>query len=219
MRVGGPRGTADFHVGRALDPIGDVGGDRIVEEHGLLRHDAHRSAQTRDRPVPHIHTIHGHATGGHVVEPPDEVGERSFSRSTRSNQSHDASRGDLGVDVPEYRLTRLRLEGDRPDTYVKHIRKLIRRGPEFYFLDRLLTASVIETRGAERFALIAQALESGSLKEFYERIARSEQRHGSLFLRLACNYFEPETVLERVEELLELEGEILLELPIQPVLH
>ena len=67
--------------------------------------------------------------------------------------------------------------------------------------------------------MIAEALEAGELKNFYDRIARSEQRHGSLFLRLACNYFERAAVFVRLDELLEREAEILNKLPIQAVLH
>ena len=47
---------------------------------------------------------------------------------------------------------------DRKDHYVLALRDAIRSGSEAYLLDRLLTASIIEARGAERFALVAAAL-------------------------------------------------------------
>ena len=74
---------------------------------------------------------------------------------------------------------------DEKDPYVGEFRKSIRRGREAYLLDRLLTASIIEARGAERFGLVAGALEPGGLKTFYQSIARSEERHYELFLELA----------------------------------
>ena len=47
---------------------------------------------------------------------------------------------------------------DHKDPYVVTFRESIRQGREVYLLDRLLTASIIEARGAERFALVAAAL-------------------------------------------------------------
>ena len=50
---------------------------------------------------------------------------------------------------------------DEKDPYVLAFRESMRKGSEAYMLDRLLTASIIEARGAERFALVAQALAAG----------------------------------------------------------
>jgi tRNA-(ms[2]io[6]A)-hydroxylase len=86
-------------------------------------------------------------------------------------------------------------------------------------LDRLLTASIIEARGAERFALVAQALEDPPLKKFYQSIARSEERHYELFLELAKKYAAPSIVDKRWDELLDIEAEIVAGLPIQSALH
>ena len=96
---------------------------------------------------------------------------------------------------------------------------MIRRGREAYLLDRLLTASIIEARGAERFGLIAQALEPGSLKKFYQSIARSEKRHYRLFLDLAGLYIDGDTVALRWQELLAIEAKIIAALPLRAALH
>ena len=88
-----------------------------------------------------------------------------------------------------------------------------------YLLDRLLTASVIEARGAERFALVAQALPTGALKKFYQSIARSEERHYELFLELAGKYLDGEAIEARWDELLDIEAAIVADLPIQAALH
>ena len=52
---------------------------------------------------------------------------------------------------------------DEKDPYVGALMKLIRRGPEQYFLDRLLVLAVVEARGCERFGLLADALDPGPL--------------------------------------------------------
>ena len=108
---------------------------------------------------------------------------------------------------------------DRKDHYVLALRQSIRKGREVYLLDRLLTASIIEARGAERFALVAAALEEGPLKTFYQSIARSEERHYALFLELAGKYLEQKTISERWDQLLDIEAAIVADLPIQAALH
>ena len=108
---------------------------------------------------------------------------------------------------------------DKKDQYVILFRKAIRKESEEYLLDRLLTASIIEARGAERFALVAEALEDSSLKKFYQSIARSEERHYELFLDLARKYIAPAVVDQRWNELLDIEAQIVKDLPIQAALH
>ncbi len=108
---------------------------------------------------------------------------------------------------------------DEKDPYVVEFRKAIRRDREDYLLDRLLTASIIEARGAERFGLIAEALEPGGLKKFYQSIARSEERHYELFLDLARLYIDEAVIAKRWQALLEIEAEIVSALPLRPALH
>ncbi len=108
---------------------------------------------------------------------------------------------------------------DRKDPYVVEFREVIRQGRQEYLLDRLLTAGIIEARGAERFALVAEALEPGALKKFYQSIARSEERHFTLFLDLADRYVDQDVIAARWEELLDIEAAIVSKLPIRSALH
>jgi tRNA-(ms[2]io[6]A)-hydroxylase len=108
---------------------------------------------------------------------------------------------------------------DAKDAYVLAMRNLIRKGPEFYLLDRLLTGGIIEARGAERFGLVAEALEAGPLKQFYRSITRSEERHFSTFVDLAYLYFERGLVDARLDELLDNDAAIVARLPVQAALH
>jgi tRNA-(ms[2]io[6]A)-hydroxylase len=108
---------------------------------------------------------------------------------------------------------------DQKDPYVVEFRKSIRQGREVYLMDRLLTASIIEARGAERFALVADALEEGPLQKFYQSIARSEARHFELFLLLAKQYLEADAIAVRWDELLDIEAAIVSRLPIRAALH
>lgn len=108
---------------------------------------------------------------------------------------------------------------DRKDDYIAAFRQFIRRGREVYLLDRLLTASIIEARGAERFALVAGALDPGPLQRFYQSIARSEERHFELFLDLARTYIDHDSVAARWDELLDIEADIAARQPLRPALH
>ena len=111
------------------------------------------------------------------------------------------------------------LAADQKDQYVIGLRNEIRQGKSYYFLDRLLTAAAIEARGCERFSLVAHALPTGELADFYHAIARSEARHYHLFYELALNYFDEREVTIRFDELLDAEAHIASAMPINPALH
>ena len=105
------------------------------------------------------------------------------------------------------------------DMYIQQLIKTCRDGREERFMDKLLLASLVETRGAERFKLVYEALEDEELKGFYHRLWASEARHGEVFVRMALNYFEEEPVYKRLEEMKSREGEILEHRDIRPALH
>lgn len=105
------------------------------------------------------------------------------------------------------------------DVYVKQLIDKCRSGREERFMDRLLLASIVETRGAERFRMVYEALEEPELKKFYQQLWASEAKHGEIFVRMALNYFEEASVYQRLEEMKLEEAEILCSLPIKPALH
>lgn len=108
---------------------------------------------------------------------------------------------------------------DERDPYVNALRKHLRKGSEAYFLDRLLLGGVIEARGAERFGLIAEAVDEGAIKRFYTSISRSEERHRTLFTDLAGLYFPQDQIAQRLDEWLSVEADIAASLPIKAALH
>lgn len=114
----------------------------------------------------------------------------------------------------------VRLAPDAPDPYMGAVRRLVRKHPaDVYLLDRLLVFGVVEARGCERFNLIAEALPTGPIKEFYTHITRSEARHHALFVRLAKLYFDAELVSHRLDVLLCAEADIVRGLPLRAALH
>lgn len=113
---------------------------------------------------------------------------------------------------------------DQGDNYVNALQSLIRRGPSLFLLDRLLVAAVLERRGAERFARIAESLAAGTsrfatLTSFYRALASSEARHWNVFIELAGTEFDAATIASRLLELHTAEEAIMLALPPAARLH
>ena len=108
---------------------------------------------------------------------------------------------------------------DLKDPYIHTLNRQVRKAAEHFLLDRLVVAAVVERRGAERFAIVADALEDSTLKNFYRAIAASEKRHWQLFIELASQHFEHTPVTERFNALTAVEAEIVATLPVRAALH
>ncbi|MBE87609.1 MAG: tRNA-(ms[2]io[6]A)-hydroxylase [Verrucomicrobiales bacterium] len=106
------------------------------------------------------------------------------------------------------------------DPYIKGLISLIHSDSKRRFLDRLLLASIIECRGAERFRLISAALMNDKiLKCFYHDLWVSEAKHGHIFVKMALEYFDKEHVYTRLNYLNNEEGKIITGLKLRPALH
>jgi tRNA 2-(methylsulfanyl)-N6-isopentenyladenosine37 hydroxylase len=105
------------------------------------------------------------------------------------------------------------------DPYIKSLLKIMHNGIQERFLDRLLIASVVETRGAERFRLVAEAQEDEAMRKFYKMLWVSEAKHGNIYVKMALNYFDEKIVYDRLQWWVEQEGRIIDGLEIRPALH
>jgi tRNA-(ms[2]io[6]A)-hydroxylase len=117
----------------------------------------------------------------------------------------------------------VQLAADEPDPYVNKLLKPARGGGQERLLDRLLLGSIIEYRGCERFAMLARELETrpdeADLAAFYKELAASESKHRGDFYELALAYFDEDIAEERLNFFLDLEANIVDELPIRAALH
>ena len=113
----------------------------------------------------------------------------------------------------------LTMPPDQKDPYVNQLRAHARAEPDEYFMDRLLSAAVIEARGEERFRLLAGSLTEPGLKTFYETLAKSERGHHELFVDLARQYFPHDAVESRLQEWLAIEQTVVEQLPVHSKLH
>ena len=106
------------------------------------------------------------------------------------------------------------------DPYIKGLISLIHSDSKRRFLDRLLLASIIECRGAERFRLVSAALVNDKvLKDFYYDLWVSEAKHGHIFVKMALEYFDKEHVYDRLHYLNNEEGRIIKGLKFRAALH
>jgi tRNA-(ms[2]io[6]A)-hydroxylase len=95
----------------------------------------------------------------------------------------------------------------------------LRHGSRERRLDRLLVAGIIEARSHERLELLAGGVPDPALKRLYAELARSEDGHRQLFVRLAKNVEEAPLVDERLAQLLDSEAELIETLPIRAAIH
>ena len=106
-----------------------------------------------------------------------------------------------------------------PDPYINAMLSHAKSDEEGKFIDRMLIASIVECRGAERFRLVYENLPQGELKDFYHRLWASEAKHGHIFVKMALNYFDEKRVYKRLTELNEIEATVLSNLELRPALH
>lgn len=113
----------------------------------------------------------------------------------------------------------LQLGHDRGDPYVKGLLVHVRTGTLTRRLDRLLVAGIVEARSHERLQLLADGLGEPKLRALYQELAKSEDGHQKLFLRLAEGIEDKASVDARLDELLVAEGQLLRALPVRAAIH
>ncbi len=99
-----------------------------------------------------------------------------------------------------------------PSEYGARLNEACRKGRE-RILDKLLCAALVEARSCERMQLLAEALaeRDPDLSRMFTGLLASEARHHQLFVDLAKDLFEEETVMVRLAELAEHEARILIQ--------
>ena len=94
-----------------------------------------------------------------------------------------------------------------PSRYAEGLRRAIRAHEPLRLLDLMLCGALIEARSCERFIGLAPRLHA-PLGEFYRRLAESEARHQSLYLRLAEKRSGQVDWKARLAELASIEAEL-----------
>lgn len=113
----------------------------------------------------------------------------------------------------------LRLQRDRGDPYVRCLLTALRANDPERLVDRLLLNSLVEARSCERLALLGAHLPDGAMAQFYQSLARAEAGHFRLFVKLAYQFADRDSVDARLEELAQIEAQIVQQRPIEPRIH
>jgi len=113
----------------------------------------------------------------------------------------------------------LALRRDGPDPYIQQLLGHARHGRDERLIDRMLISSVIETRGAERFRILAETIEDKPMRDFYARLWKSETKHAHQFAHLLLQEFDESRVYPRLEELMAIEAKIVPTLELRPAMH
>lgn len=104
-----------------------------------------------------------------------------------------------------------------PPPYGAGLKAQVRRHEPERMLDSLLVSGLIEARSHERLGLLAEGLSDSpsetqddrELAKFYHSLMASEARHYGAYWVLATTYFDRTQVMQRLEELGEVESQLL----------
>ena len=104
-----------------------------------------------------------------------------------------------------------KLGKSRKDVYVNELLKFQRKkvSPKESLLDKLLAMALIEARSCERFRLLSLHISDEVLRGFYHEFMISEAGHYKMFMGLANHYCGEEATLERWQEFLHYEADLL----------
>lgn len=120
--------------------------------------------------------------------------------------------GHFRMVLREIQKREMTLGPERKDSYVNELQKFIKikgRSREENLMDRLLFAAMIEARSCERFKVLSENIGDADLAEFYHKLMISEARHYTMFLKLAKQLCPNLDVMQRWEEFLAYEGEVI----------
>ena len=93
-----PGGLLDFLAGASGPAVADVVEDRVVEQHGVLRHHADRRAQAVLRDVADVLAVDPYAAARHVVEAEQDARHRRLAGAARADDRHGIARRDAEAD-------------------------------------------------------------------------------------------------------------------------
>lgn len=114
-----------------------------------------------------------------------------------------------------------------PPPYGAGLKAQVRRQEPERMLDSLLVSGLIEARSHERLGLLADGLSDSfaqrqpdrELSNFYRGLMASEARHYGAYWVLATTYFDRNVVIQRLEELAEIESQLLEQLHPEARIH
>jgi tRNA-(ms[2]io[6]A)-hydroxylase len=113
--------------------------------------------------------------------------------------------------LKELKKRGLKFEPPRKDEYVNKLMALEKKGvsKEQSVVEKLLISAMIEARSCERFRLLSLYITDDNLKSFYREFMESEAGHYHTFIHLAKKVMPSDYVMNRWNEYLVAEAEIM----------
>lgn len=110
---------------------------------------------------------------------------------------------------------------ERKDQYAADLNNFISKGGdrEYYFVDRMLFAAMVEARSCERFKLLSEQMSDPELREFYRGLMVSEAEHYTTFSGFAKKYNSVIDVEQRWKEFLEFEATLMIKYGKEETIH
>ena len=105
----------------------------------------------------------------------------------------------------------------RKDDYVVQLQGFLRKGGSRMdqLTEHLLMNALIEARSCERFKLLSKHIADVELQKFYYELMISEAGHYVTFIDLAKVYQNPQKVVQRWQEWLAFEAQVMLDLGVR----
>ena len=126
--------------------------------------------------------------------------------------------GHLRMVVDVLHARGLMLGKDPGDPYAQGLMSQARGGSE-RLLDRLLVSACIEARSCERLKLLADNVEEPTLKALYGDLFKAEAGHFGLFVELGEQLYGKDRARARLDALLDVEAQLVRDLPVRAVVH
>ena len=113
--------------------------------------------------------------------------------------------------LKELEKRNLTLALPRKDEYVNQLLKIEKKGGnlDHAIVEKLLIGALIEARSCERFRLLSLYIQDDYLKNFYREFMESEAGHYHTFIHLAKEILPSEYVMQRWQEYLTAEADIM----------
>lgn len=113
--------------------------------------------------------------------------------------------------IAELKKRKLPLGPQRKDEYVIALSSFIKKGGsrEQHLVEKLLMNALIEARSCERFRILSKNISDKDLAAFYHELMISEAGHYKNFLAIAKEYCPEDHVMQRWQEWLAYEAEVM----------
>lgn len=105
------------------------------------------------------------------------------------------------------------------DLYINRVVMHCRNGRKERFVDRMIVAGLILLRGAERYRMLAEAIEDKNLQNLFNTIANEDTDLAQRYVDMVSQYYDDAEIKERIKVLTAGEAEVIKGMETRAALH